>query len=117
MRYLPTHQWLTLPIGNRLHALSMLYLSKCTDKKFSKTDLFKLKNFFGTKTDSEIAACYDFLYGLSERKLLSLTELFKEAEIYRVQRIKEYDKSLQPVTNQSSEELSIEEIMKIISEW
>jgi hypothetical protein len=90
-------EFLSLSISKKTDYITKLYFGKCSKKKIFvngklSKDYFYLKAYLKREcSESDIHKLYDYLISLSSFTEMSLTEVFTNAEKYRVTQVRTQD--------------------------
>lgn len=81
-------EWRELPVNKRLDVLTKLFIIRCTNLQlFSNKgicrDYFRIRNYFRSRPDDEVAKIYDYIFCLKEKTPMDLHDTYNMAEIYR----------------------------------
>jgi hypothetical protein len=116
-------EWRDLNKNLRNDRVTKLYIGKCTDiKLFNNRRLdnsyFKIKNYFNSRPDDEVAKIFDYLYELEGKVNCTLSEIYKLAEKYRKDKLfeEQVGKSKEMVKNgqiKKYEDITISDIMSL----
>lgn len=112
-------EWRALPDNKRLDSVTKLYLIKCTTKNIWENgkmvkDYFRIRMFFRSRPDDEVAKIYDYLYSLLDKKIVSLSDIYQLSEIYRKKMLYEKEKDkLRNMEVKEYEEITIETILNM----
>lgn len=80
-------EYRTLDIGKRSYYLTIWYMTMCSDvplfvNRKPSTDFSKIRNFMKKQDMNTIAAIYDYVYSIPEKKTMDLSELFRNTYRY-----------------------------------
>lgn len=81
-------EWRDRSWKSRIDIMTKLFIMRCTNEPlFSNgrlsTSYFKIRNFFRSKPNDEVAMIYDFVFTLQFRTVTDLTNIYMVSEIYR----------------------------------
>jgi hypothetical protein len=94
---LPPKEWRELPWNKRIHLLVQLFLMRCrtvplfVNGKLSP-DYVRVRKYFESRPNEEVNVIYDYVSGLTEKKIMSFQEVYRVAEINRKRLIFEAEK-------------------------
>jgi len=75
-----------LPIHKKVHTLAMTYMNRCDPQGFTKSGLFKLRNYFAKHVDPvNYQVFYDYLYSLQEPTVVSLYDIYGKSQAWQMQ--------------------------------
>ena len=104
---------------NIFDRITKLYISKCTDEPlFLKRGLtpsyFKLRAHFYKQDENTLEKILRYLEDKPAKQLMSLTQMYQDAEQYRLYRIKKHnEKEMRSVKIQSAESYSLEDVLNL----